>query len=79
MTESILPTSCACLKGDYPTAHESLCAKLQQAYTMAEIMAIGTELTDGQISRMIWGLTDLLKAASQQCEKLTAQDFEPVE
>ena len=79
MVNDILPTSCACLKGDYSTAHESLCAKLQQAYTIAEIMATSSDITDGQMSRLIWGLSDLLKTASQQCENLTSGDFDPVE
>lgn len=79
MVETIVPTGCACLKGDYPTVHESLCAKLQQAYTIAEILATNSELTAGQVNRLNWSLTDLLKAASQQCEKLTARDLDPVD
>ena len=79
MDNSILPISCACLKSDYSTAHEFLCTKLQQAYTIAEVLATNGELTAGQINRLSWNLADLIKAASEQCEKLTPGDFDPVE
>ena len=75
MVETIVPNSRA---DGYQSAYESLCAKLQQAYTLSEVLANG-DMTDSQMHRLIWCLADLLEVACNQCETLTASDFESVE
>ncbi|MCE3239272.1 MAG: hypothetical protein K0R24_2253 [Gammaproteobacteria bacterium] len=77
MVDTILSEGRACIKDDYQTAHETLCARLQQAHTIADVVATH-DLTDGQMYRLIWTLADILKVACSECENLNARDFEPV-
>ena len=60
MADTILADSHSILKGDYPTAHESLCAKLKHAQILAEIAA-NADMTDSQIHGLMWCLADLLQ------------------
>lgn len=75
MVDDIVTNGRSDIKGDsYKTAHESLCAKLQQTKTIANV-AVKGNLTDGELFHVLWCLADLLGAACEQCECLKARDF----
>jgi hypothetical protein len=78
MVKAILTNCRPVLKNDnaYQSVHESLCAKLQQARTIANVAAKG-DLGDVEFLHLVWCVADLLDEACDQCERLTAQDFEP--
>ena len=76
MDKNIVSNPRVRIKDEYQTAHESLCAKLHQAYTLADLLA-NHDLSEGQSHSLSWCLEDILKAASEECESLTPRDFDP--
>jgi hypothetical protein len=76
MVKSIVSDNAHPLKDGYPTAHEALCARLQQASSIADL-AVTQNVTDRQLFNLMWSLSDSLKVACTQCESLTADDFAP--
>ncbi|MCD6055585.1 MAG: hypothetical protein K0R12_547 [Gammaproteobacteria bacterium] len=80
MVREILPNCRTFIKRDnaYQTAHESLCAKLNQARTIADVAAKG-DVSNSDFVHLVWCIADLLEEACDQCERLTPQDFGSVE
>jgi hypothetical protein len=75
MGKTIVSNNVRLLKDGYQTAHESLCAKLQQARTLAEIASSG-DVTEEHVHRLIWCVSDLLDLAVEQCENLKPSDID---
>lgn len=75
MGKTIVSDNVRLLKDGYKTSHESLCAKLQQAQTLAEIASSG-DVTDEHVHRLIWCISDLLDVAVEQCENLKPSDID---
>ena len=76
MTKISLTNSCPIGKdrNTYKTAHESLCAKLKQACAIANVTVTGNP-TEKTLFEVIWGLSDLLNKACEECERLKPSDL----
>ena len=74
MDENIVPQNWYPIKDTYASKHESLCAKLQQARNLIEMLESG-DVLEMTIPHFLRALSELIKQACSECVHLTADDF----